>query len=312
DPELADEQSALRAKIRDLKSGGLSDRELTREMQKLMTAKFYALTANKKILPRSNLLPTYWDKENDILGCAHYQRGVKVQCSHCGRWYTCRFCHDEVERDHRLIRSETKNMLCMRCSTIQPCAADCYECGACTAHYYCDKCKLWDDDVTKSIYHCSECGICRVGQGLGKDFFHCKTCNVCMDISLEDSHRCVENSTDCDCPICGEYMFTSTQTVVFMPCGHSIHQSCYYEHTRRSYKCPTCARSIINMESKFRMLDREIEMTQLPQPYCNWRVVIGCNDCSCKSNIKFHFLGLRCDNCGSYNTAQVRLIKGED
>ena len=38
------------------------------------------------------------------------------------------------------------------------------------AQYYCDRCKLWDDDSTP-IYHCYECGICRVGHGLGKDFF---------------------------------------------------------------------------------------------------------------------------------------------
>jgi hypothetical protein len=36
------------------------------------------------------------------------------------------------------------------------------------------QCKLWDDDPEKSIYHCNDCGICRIGQGLGKDFFHCK------------------------------------------------------------------------------------------------------------------------------------------
>ena len=36
------------------------------------------------------------------------------------------------------------------------------------------KCKLWDDDPHKSIYHCNDCGICRIGKGLGKDFFHCK------------------------------------------------------------------------------------------------------------------------------------------
>ncbi|RWA04615.1 hypothetical protein EKO27_g10492 [Xylaria grammica] len=44
------------------------------------------------------------------LGCEHYRRNVKLQCSTCNRWYTCRFCHDKVE-DHNLIRKETRNML---------------------------------------------------------------------------------------------------------------------------------------------------------------------------------------------------------
>ena len=107
------------------------------------------------------------------LGCAHYKRNIKLQCSACYRWYTCRFCHDAVE-DHMLNRRETKNMLCMLCGCAQAASEECCLCSVRGAWYYCDVCKLWDDDPQKSIYHCSDCGICRVGQGLGKDFFHCK------------------------------------------------------------------------------------------------------------------------------------------
>jgi uncharacterized CHY-type Zn-finger protein len=109
------------------------------------------------------------------LGCQHYKRNVKLQCSTCSRWYTCRFCHDDVE-DHKLIRTETKNMLCMLCGHPQPAGEKCVHCNESSAYYYCDKCKLWDDDNLKSIYHCNDCGICRTGRGLGKDFFHCKVC----------------------------------------------------------------------------------------------------------------------------------------
>ncbi|KAL8645969.1 MAG: hypothetical protein Q9226_007062 [Calogaya cf. arnoldii] len=45
-----------------------------------------------------------------VLGCPHYQRNIKLQCAECYRWYTCRFCHDEVET-HSLDRPATKNML---------------------------------------------------------------------------------------------------------------------------------------------------------------------------------------------------------
>lgn len=110
--------------------------------------------------------------EQPVLGCPHYKRNVKLQCSTCDRWYTCRFCHDEVE-DHSLNRRATKNMLCMLCGHAQAAAEECQGCGEPAARYYCDVCKLWDDDPQKSIYHCNDCGICRVGQGLGKDFFHC-------------------------------------------------------------------------------------------------------------------------------------------
>lgn len=109
------------------------------------------------------------------LGCRHYKRNVKLQCSTCDKWYTCRMCHDEVE-DHILIRKETKNMLCMLCGCAQGAGEFCVECGERTAWYYCGVCKLWDNDANKSIYHCNDCGICRKGRGLGKDFFHCKVC----------------------------------------------------------------------------------------------------------------------------------------
>lgn len=111
--------------------------------------------------------------EESILGCQHYKRNVKLQCITCKKWYTCRFCHDEVE-DHHLIRNKTENMLCMVCGHAQPAAHFCANCETQAAQYYCEACKLWDNDSNKSIYHCTDCGICRIGQGLGKDFFHCK------------------------------------------------------------------------------------------------------------------------------------------
>lgn len=107
------------------------------------------------------------------LGCPHYKRNIKLQCSACYRWYTCRFCHDDAE-DHSLNRRETRNMLCMLCGCAQAASEKCTRCGERSARYYCSVCKLWDDDVAKSIYHCNDCGICRVGQGLGKDFYHCQ------------------------------------------------------------------------------------------------------------------------------------------
>ncbi|KZF25516.1 zf-CHY-domain-containing protein, partial [Xylona heveae TC161] len=227
------------------------------------------------------------------LGCQHYKRNVKLQCADCARWYTCRFCHDERE-DHALNRRKTKNMLCMVCSFPQPAGAQCQQCNTTAAYYYCEICKLWDDDNEKSIYHCDDCGICRVGQGLGKDFYHCKTCGVCMSIAIADSHRCIERSTDCNCPICGEYMFTSPHTVVFMKCGHSIHHKCFYEHMKTSYRCPICNRSVVNMEIQFRNLDRAIEEQPMPPQFRDTQAVVSCNDCSAKTIVPYHWLGLKC------------------
>lgn len=108
-----------------------------------------------------------------VLGCQHYKRNVKVQCFQCRRWYTCRHCHDAVE-DHNLNRVMTQNMLCMACGTPQKAGEHCINCGTQAACYYCDICKLWDNNSAKKIYHCVDCGICRRGAGLGKDYIHCK------------------------------------------------------------------------------------------------------------------------------------------
>lgn len=115
------------------------------------------------------------DEDEDVihLGCEHYRRNVKLQCHTCKRWYTCRFCHDAVE-DHLLERRKTENMLCMICKSAQPANQSCKSCGIMAASYYCSVCKLWDNDGRKAIYHCNDCGICRRGEGLGKDFIHCK------------------------------------------------------------------------------------------------------------------------------------------
>ena len=113
------------------------------------------------------------EEDGSTFGCQHYKRNVKVQCHQCRRWYTCRHCHDEVE-DHNLDRRRTQNMLCMACGTPQAAGEYCTDCGQQAAYYYCDICKLWDDNTSKKIYHCIDCGICRRGAGLGKDYFHCK------------------------------------------------------------------------------------------------------------------------------------------
>ncbi|KAI1471220.1 zf-CHY-domain-containing protein [Daldinia caldariorum] len=248
------------------------------------------------------------DPEDDRpLGCEHYRRNVKLQCSTCNRWYTCRFCHDKVE-DHNLIRKETRNMLCMYCGTAQRASDVCISCGVSAARYYCNICKLWNDDPDKPVYHCNDCGICRIGRGLGKDFFHCKTCSTCIGIGQETDHKCIERSTDCDCPICGDYMFTSPKAICFMKCGHSIHRQCLDQHMKVAYKCPICNKSLTNMELRFRNLDIAIQTQPMPAEFQDTRALILCNDCSTKSTVKYHWLGLKCGLCASYNTAQLRIL----
>jgi uncharacterized CHY-type Zn-finger protein len=55
---------------------------------------------------------TYFDEAHGVLGCRHYRRGAKLQCSTCNHWATCRYCHDEQE-DHKLIRYPLRLSVCI-------------------------------------------------------------------------------------------------------------------------------------------------------------------------------------------------------
>ncbi|PHH64027.1 hypothetical protein CDD81_5132 [Ophiocordyceps australis] len=303
------------------------DRQVSTPSRPLDSLKFWyspssdSLPSERFLLSEADLTPTYAPirqpkssgEETPVvtppdmsppLGCHHYERNVKLQCSTCAKWYTCRLCHDAKE-DHNLIRNETKNMLCMLCSTPQRASDVCVKCGEVAAQYYCKICKLWENRPTKPIYHCHDCGICRRGRGLGKDFFHCQKCQICIGVASQGSHRCIERSTDCDCPICGEYLFTSPRPVVFMACGHSIHRRCYNQHIEVSYKCPICSKSLLNMESQFRNMDAFIATQPMPPSFRDTKVTILCNDCSAKSTVPYHWIGLKCSICRSYNTVQL-------
>jgi uncharacterized CHY-type Zn-finger protein len=128
--------------------------ELTQEKIKLkFTNKLKDATTTNNGLSAEDLVKTYHDECNGLLGCKHYQRTAKLQANCCGKWFPCRFCHDEVS-DHQITRNKTKRMLCMLCETAQPCAKYCgnAECGQQISKYYCETCKLWDNCPKKDIY----------------------------------------------------------------------------------------------------------------------------------------------------------------
>lgn len=255
---------------------------------------------------------SYYSLEDDILGCKHYQRNCKIECTVCHKWYVCRFCHDAENPSHQLERKKVQHVMCMFCFTPQYPEQYCVECNKELSKYFCSKCKLFDNDPMKNIYHCDKCGMCRLGLGLNQDYFHCDSCNACISIDLKKNHVCIENATKSNCPICDEFMFSSKETVVFMNCGHPIHENCYREHTLHSYKCPTCSKTISNMELQFRMRDAEISNSKMPDELKDWISEIKCVDCGGMSRVPFHYLGHKCDHCHSYNTMKLKTIKNNE
>nr|XP_005502583.2 RING finger and CHY zinc finger domain-containing protein 1 [Columba livia] len=176
----------------------------------------------------------------------------------------------------------------------------CEGCHNLFGEYYCSICHLFDRD--KQQYHCAECGICRIGPK--EDFFHCSKCNLCLSLSLLGKHKCIENVSRQDCPICLEDIHTSRVGAHVLPCGHLLHRTCYEDMLKEGYRCPLCMRSALDMTRYWRQLDDEVALTPMPPEYQNMMVQILCNDCNARSTAQFHLLGMKCGNCDSYNTAQ--------
>ncbi|XP_028787787.1 LOW QUALITY PROTEIN: zinc finger protein BRUTUS-like, partial [Neltuma alba] len=272
--------------------------------QKLPKAKAGDSADGERIEGRS---ASFQDQEKQIFGCEHYKRNCKLRAACCGKLFACRFCHDNVS-DHSMDRKATSEMMCMRCLTIQPVGPICMtpSCnGFSMAKYYCNICKFFDDE--RNVYHCPFCNLCRVGRGLGIDYFHCMKCNCCLGMKSA-SHKCLEKGLEMNCPICCDFLFTSSATVRALPCGHYMHSACFQAYTCSHYTCPICSKSLGDMAVYFGMLDALLAAEELPEEYRGRYQDILCNDCERKGCSPFHWLYHKCEFCGSYNT---RVIKTE-
>lgn len=104
-------------------------------------------------------------------------------------------------------------------------------------------------------------------------------------------------------------MFTSTSTVIFMPCGHCMHHKCHQKHTQTSYQCPTCLKALADMSEYYQRVDTELLQHKMPIEYENTYTHVYCNDCEKKSHAKFHFLYHKCGHCLGYNTKVISTVQ---
>ncbi|KAF5792750.1 putative transcription factor C2H2 family [Helianthus annuus] len=265
---------------------------------------------------------SYRESHEVAFGCEHYKRKCKLVASCCNKLYTCRLCHDDAS-DHIMdsCRKATSMMMCMKCLIVQPIGPICstVSCNSLSmARYYCPTCKLFDDE--REIYHCPHCDICRVGKGLGIDYFHCMTCNACMSMPVATTHTCVKNRLQGNCPVCQEYMFTSTSRLKSLdPCGHVMHSSCFQAYTCCYYTCPICNKSLRDMQKKkkknvsnsvisqvyYGMLDTMLAEEEIPEEYLGRTKDIFCIDCEKEGSAPFHWLYHKCPHCESYNTRLI-------
>lgn len=66
------------------------------------------------------------------------------------------------------------------------------------------------------------------------------------------------------------------------------------------------------MDISFRQLDRAIALQPMPAEFEDTKALVICNDCRGKSSVAYHWLGLKCAECDSYNTTQLQLIGPND
>ncbi|KAM1224752.1 probable E3 ubiquitin-protein ligase RZFP34 isoform X2 [Malus sylvestris] len=246
-------------------------------------------------------------------GCPHYRRRCSIRAPCCNEIFDCRHCHNEAKNDisvdqkhrHDMPRHQVKQVICSLCDTEQEVQQVCVNCGVCMGKYFCETCKLFDDDVSKKQYHCNGCGICRIGGR--ENFYHCYKCGCCYSVLLKNSHPCVEGAMHHDCPVCFEFLFETRNDVTVMPCGHTIHKNCLKEmRDHYQYACPLCSKSVCDMSKVWEKYDIEIAAQPMPEPYQNRLVSILCNDCGKSSQVQYHVVARKCLNCKSYNTRQTR------
>lgn len=278
-------------------------------IQKLMCPNFSCEKEGKALqsfLEVDDRAPTFACREYSVLGCEHYVRSCKIQAPCCGRFFACRKCHDLV-CDHDLDRTSVTTVMCMRCQTVQPASRHCSS-PACAsepdfAEYYCAACKLYTSLRAGPVYHCAQCGLCRLGAA--SDFVHCPTCNVCIWKVGIETHHCVPNSHESNCPICFETMcFTKCDAAVAVPaCGHPIHKACLDAYVKSgNLRCPVCLKLMADLTERWKAMAQLIRVQPMPPEYAAARAHILCVCCGKRSVAPFHFLGHACGSCGSFNT----------
>lgn len=234
-------------------------------------------------------------------GCSHYLRRCKLIAPCCGNQYTCRLCHDDVE-DHQIDRFTVQQIVCSTCNCIQDIQQYCKECGTCFGLYFCDKCRLFTD-ILQNQYHCDKCGFCRIAPEDGTT--HCDKCDLCIPNLVYDKHPCKENAKEELCPICLGRIHDSVDPVIGLPCNHQLHRDCFLELSKTSFKCPTCSTAMMDLTNFNQIMEDEVSHTPMPDEYKDFKVNILCNQCHKESKVNFHIVGMKCPDCGSYNTRQV-------
>jgi len=280
--------------------------------------------------------------------CTHYERNCTIVSPCCGIAFGCRICHDECPNlppallteqqhteqqtrmrryqrhsslpssftsmpdqstHHNIDRFAVKEIICRNCFTRQSSKTNnCINCHLTFGEYHCSICNLWMS-AAESPYHCDGCGFCRVGGQ--ENFRHCDDCGMCIDVLLFNGHDCNVGKYMANCPVCQEDLFSSRSASHEMPCGHAIHWHCFRQLASYDSRCPICKKTAETPERMASVWSAmAMGITLQPVPHEMAKVVdISCIDCEhVDERRRWHFLGVQCKNCSSFNTTVDRIV----
>ena len=113
-----------------------------------------------------------------------------------------------------------------------------------------------------------------------------------------------------NCPVCQEDLFSSRDASHELPCGHAIHWHCFRELASHDSRCPMCkktAETHERMKPTWDAMAMGIALQPVPPELCKV-VTIKCNDCEkVAQNRSWHFLGVQCHDCESFNTVVEKI-----
>jgi RING finger/CHY zinc finger protein 1 len=238
--------------------------------------------------------------------CPHYKRSCLLKCFGCKQFVACRLCHEEMNQ----FRFQVELLRCVACGNEQAPADSCAKCGILFATYCCTICHTYDSTPGKLIFHCNDCGICRVGT---RDTVrHCRKCNMCIVGQAIDNHSCFENSFQQDCAACLGSLFDSTEECSMLKCGHAMHKTCFRKLLETEYRCPTCKQSVGDMSDVWEDMDAALEQQmetikdEIPAELLARIVKCLCNDCHHHFELPFNpFFAYKCTKCSGFNTNPI-------
>lgn len=224
--------------------------------------------------------------------CSHMENDYNIKCLKCDKVYFCGRCHDE-ESDHKIEYAET-NIICCNCDIEQNFTDYCIVCDEkIKVKYACKKCVVFDNS-NRYKFHCNNCNSCHNEEKA--ELIECNKCKICH--LKKHNHKCFNK--DDNCAVCLNKL--TNNIIVNMTCGHIIHNDCYNELIKNTYKCPLCFKTILDMTEEFKKIDEKIENeTNIFDKIIDLKNIY-CNDCEIKTQVNYNYIGIKCSNCGSYNT----------